>query len=136
MIIDIHSHYFEYPTHFTRTFRDEAQRARQGVEIDLTVRWEEYERSATAAAKTVVFGGKAHLAGLWVPDEAVAAYAGAHPDRLIPFLSLDPTQLGWREEMVHGHRDLKMRGIKLMPMYARSLRMRRLIARCRVTLTM
>jgi hypothetical protein len=37
---------------------------------------------------------------------------------MIPFLSLDPTQAGWRDEMVEGHQDLGMKGIKIMPMYA------------------
>jgi predicted TIM-barrel fold metal-dependent hydrolase len=118
VIVDVHSHFFRYPEHFAGRFRDEARRARNGVEVDLTVRFEEYARGATLAEKTIVFGGKARLSGLWVPDEAVAAYAADHSDRLIPFLSLDPTQAGWRDEMVHGHEHLKMRGIKLMPMYA------------------
>ncbi len=63
-------------------------------------------------------GGKAKLSGLWVPDDEVAAYLDAHPERLIGFLSLDPTQPGWQDELEHGHRDLKMKGIQLMPMHA------------------
>ena len=118
MTIDVHSHYFQYPAHFGQQFREEAQRARNGVEVDLTVTYENYARSASLASKTVVFGGKARLSELWVPDSEVAAYAASHPERLIPFLSLDPTQPGWQDEMIHGHQDLKMRGIKLMPMYA------------------
>lgn len=118
MIVDAHSHYFRYPAHFGDRFREEAKRARNGMEVDLTVTYESYARSATLAAKTIVFGGKARLSELWVPDTDVAAYAAVHPARLIPFLSLDPTQFGWQDEMIHGHQDLKMRGIKLMPMYA------------------
>jgi predicted TIM-barrel fold metal-dependent hydrolase len=118
MIIDVHSHYFQYPAHFGEQFREEAKRARNGVEVDLTVTYESYARSAALASKTVVFGGKARLSELWVPDSDVAAYAASHPERLIPFLSLDPTQPGWQDEMIYGHQDLKMRGIKLMPMYA------------------
>lgn len=118
MIVDVHSHLFRYPEHFTDQFRDQAKRARRGVEVDLTVRWEEYKAGATLSQKTVVFGGKAKLSGLWVPDKDVVAYAAQHPDELIPFLSLDPTQPGWQDEMVEGHQDLKMRGIKLLSMYA------------------
>jgi predicted TIM-barrel fold metal-dependent hydrolase len=118
-MIDVHSHYFSYPGHFTDSFRDQAKRARgDGKEVDLTVRWEEYAATSAHCKKTVVFGGKAKLSGLWVPDDEVAAYVSAHPDKLIGFLSLDPTQPGWRDELEHGHRDLKMKGIKLMPMYA------------------
>lgn len=96
----------------------QARHSRSGVEVDLTVRWDEYSRSATECGKTVVFGGKAALSGLWVPDHAVASYVAVHPDRLIGFLSLDPTQPGWQDELVEGHQDLHLKGIKLMPMYA------------------
>ncbi|MGH9663704.1 MAG: amidohydrolase family protein, partial [Bryobacteraceae bacterium] len=119
MIVDVHSHYFSYPGHFSDTFRDQARRARgDETEVDLTVRWPEYEATAAGCKKTIVFGGKAKLSGLWVPDDEVAAYVNAHPDRLLGFVSLDPTQPGWQDELEHGHRDLKMKGIKLMPMYA------------------
>jgi|SRR5215472_14000965 len=117
MIIDVHSHYFRYPEHFSEDFKNEAIRAR-GFEVDLTVRWEEYHASALDAGRSIVFGGKAKLSGQWVPDRDVANYVAAHPDNLIGFLCLDPTQPNWRDEMVEGHQDLKLKGIKLLPMYA------------------
>lgn len=115
MIVDVHSHYFRDPEHFTVDFSRQAKRARQ---IDLTVRWDDYAATAGACAKTIVFGGKARLSGLWVPDTDVAEYVRSQPDRLIGFLSLDPTQPKWQEELEQGHQDLKLKGIKLMPMYA------------------
>jgi len=118
MIIDVHSHAWRYPDHFTDDFRQQARRARAGVEVDLTVRFEDYQRVASEAVKTIVFGGKARLSGLWVDDQYVADYVALHPDQLIGFLSLDPTQLGWEDELRFGHQELKLRGIKLMPMYA------------------
>jgi uncharacterized protein len=118
LIIDVHSHYFRYPDHFSENFVMQSRRARKGVDVDLTVRWDEYSASATAAQHSVVFGGKAKLAGLWVPDAEVASYVAQHPERLTGFLSVDPTQSGWRDELVHGHQDLNLRGIKLLPMYA------------------
>lgn len=118
MIVDIHSHFFTYPDHFTPDFVTQARRARNGVEVDLTVRWHEYEATAAGCRWTVVFGGKAKLAGVWVPDHQVASYVGQHPDRLVGFLSVDPTQPGWQDELTAGHQDLKLKGIKLLPMYA------------------
>jgi len=118
MLVDVHSHYFRYPEHFSEDFRRQARRARKDVEVDLTVRWEEYHTGARECDKTVVFGGKARLSGLWVPDREVAAYVAGHPDRLIGFLSVDPSQRGWRDEMEEGHRNLGLKGIKLLPMYA------------------
>jgi predicted TIM-barrel fold metal-dependent hydrolase len=118
VIVDVHSHFWEYPKHFNDDFLQQAKRARGDVEVDLTVRWEDYRATAGECRKTVVFGGKAKLSGMWVPDRDVAAYVARHPQELIGFLSVDPTQSGWQEELVEGHQDLKMSGIKLLSMYA------------------
>lgn len=118
MIIDVHSHVWEYPTHFDDLFRQQAARARGGDEVDLTVRFEDYQATAPSDVTTIVFGGKARRSGLWVDDQTVTDYVAQHPDRLIGFLSVDPTQPGWMEELQHGHRELGLRGVKLLPMYA------------------
>src|SRR3954471_8667118 len=118
MIVDVHSHYFRYPDHFTEDFKQQSLRSRNGVEVDMTVRWDDYHSAALSCDKTVVFGGKAKLSGMWVPDCAVAEYVSQHPDRLIGFLSLDPMGKGWQDELDEGHKDLGMKGIKLMPMYS------------------
>lgn len=118
MIIDVHSHTWHYPRHFGDDFRNQAKRARAGVEVDLTVRYEDYRAAATPDTRTIVFGGKAKLSGIWVEDRYVAEYVAAHPEHLLGFLSVDPTQPGWEDELVEGHQELGLRGIKLLPMYA------------------
>src|SRR5436189_553506 len=118
MIIDVHSHTWSYLEHFTDDFRLQARRARAGVEVDLSVTYDGYRSSSPNDVRTIVFGGKGRLSGLWVDDQYVADYVAAHPDKLLGFLSLDPTQAGWEEELRYGHQELKLRGIKLMPMYA------------------
>jgi uncharacterized protein len=117
MIVDVHSHYFR-PAHFTEDFKRQAARARRGVEVELSVQWDEYHSAATMCEKSIVFGGKAKLAGIWTPDHEVATYVAAHREHLIGFLSLDPTQPQWRDELEEGHKDLGLKGIKLLPMYA------------------
>lgn len=118
MICDVHSHAWEDPRHFTEDFRRQAARARAGVAVDLTVRYDTYRDSAPDDTITIVFGGKARRSGVWVEDEYVAQYVAADPARLIGFLSVDPTQPGWQEELRDGHERLKLRGVKLLPMYA------------------
>ena len=118
MIIDIHSHVWEFPRDFNDNFRQQAKRARGDKELDLTVRYEEYRASCPEDTVTVVFGGKARLSGLWTSDDYVAQCVAAHPDKLIGFLSVDPTQVGWEDEMRDGHERLGLQGIKLLPMYA------------------
>lgn len=118
MIVDIHSHAWLDPQHFSPDFRAQAKRARAGMEVDLTVHYEDYRKTATAGDKAVVFGGKAKLSGVWIDDRYVADYVAADPARLVGFLSVDPTQPGWEREMREGHLELGMKGIKLLPMYA------------------
>src|SRR4029079_19123257 len=86
--------------------------------VELTVRYEDYRAYAPPDVKTIVFGGKAKLSGMWVDDRHLAAYVAAHPDTLICFLSVDPTQSGWEDELHEGYEDLGLRGIKLLSMYA------------------
>ena len=118
MIVDVHSHTWESPAHFSDDFRQQAKRAKAGVEMDLTVTYDAYRASAPEDTITIVFGGKAKLSGLWVDDRYVANYVAADPARLIGFLSVDPTQPSWEEELRFGHQELGLRGIKLLSMYA------------------
>lgn len=119
MIIDVHCHAWEYPQHFNDDFRQQAARAKGGTEFDLTVTLDAYRAAGgEKATRTVVFGGKAKLSGLWVDDAHVARFVAQDPDRLIGFLSVDPTQPGWETEMEVGHQELGMKGIKLLSMYA------------------
>ncbi len=117
MIVDVHTHAWQYPLHFGDDFRFQAARARGGTEADLTVRYEDYRRTAPDDCRTIVFGGKAKLSGLWVDDASVARYVAQDPKRLLGFLCVDPTQHGWERELRQGHEELGLRGIKLLPMY-------------------
>ena len=120
MIVDVHSHTWRYPEHFTDDFREQAKKARGDVEVDLSVCFEDYSASCPAGEEvsTIVFGGKARLSGLWVDDQYVADYVAVQSDKLIGFLSVDPTQEDWQDELRHGHKTLGLRGIKLLSMYA------------------
>ena len=120
MIIDVHSHVWRFPEDFGADTIRQAQRARVGQAVDMRVTYEAYRASADLSAdvRTIVFGGKARLSQIWVDDRFVAGYVAAHPDTLIGFLSVDPTQDGWERELREGHEELGLRGIKLLPMYA------------------
>jgi len=118
MIIDVHSHAWNFPSDFSDDFLNQAGRARPGVKVDISATYEAYRASAPEDTRTLVFGGKARLSGLWVDDKTVAEYVSRDPARLIGFLALDPTQENWQREMRFGHESLGLRGIKLMPMYA------------------
>jgi predicted TIM-barrel fold metal-dependent hydrolase len=118
MIIDVHSHAWNFPADFSDDFIHQAGRARPGVKVDISSTYEAYRAAAPEDTRTFVFGGKAKLSGLWVNDQTVADYVSRDPARLIGFLSIDPTQENWQREIQFGHEALGLRGIKLLPMYA------------------
>jgi predicted TIM-barrel fold metal-dependent hydrolase len=118
MIVDVHCHAWDYERHFTSDFRAQAKRARAGVEVDLSVRYEHYRATCPPETRSIVFGGKARLGGVWIDDDFVARYVAEHSDTCIGFLSTDPTQDGWESDLKRGHQELGFRGIKLLPMYA------------------
>lgn len=118
MIIDVHSHAWNFPSDFSEDFIQQAGRARPGHAVDLSASYEAYRAAAPEDTRTVVFGGKARLSGVWVDDQFVANYVAKDSKRLIGFLSVDPTQKDWERELRIGHEELGLRGIKLLPMYA------------------
>jgi uncharacterized protein len=118
VIVDVHTHAWKFPDHFGDDFRRQAARARAGVEVDLTIDYDHYRATCPPETRSIIFGGKAKLSGQWVDDAYVADYVARHPDTLIGFMCLDPTQSGWQDEMRDGHQRLGLRGIKLLPMYA------------------
>ena len=117
MIVDIHTHAFPNNNVFSAQFQAEATRARAEA-FDLVTRYEDYRATAAGCDVAVVFGGKARLSGLWVDDADVVKYVRQDSARLIGFMSLDPTQPNWQEEMRCGYEELGLKGIKLLPMYA------------------
>jgi predicted TIM-barrel fold metal-dependent hydrolase len=118
MIVDVHTHAWDYPSCFGPGHHAQSERVRPGVKVDRTIRYADYERTSPPGTKAIVFGGKARLCEIWTPDSYVANYCAEHPDLLIGFMSLDPTQPGWQREMREGREELGLRGIKLLSMYA------------------
>lgn len=116
MIVDVHAHLFDH-SDMDERFLASSEHSKSGG-VDLRARWELYTADAPSDTVAIVFGGKARLSGLWVSDSKVATLARAHPETIVGFMALDPTQPGWQDEMRFGHKELGLRGIKVMPMYA------------------
>lgn len=118
MIVDVHSHCWPRADCFSPAFQADARRMRLGP-VDLVTKYEDYW-NATGGEDVVaiVFGGKARLSGVWIDDDEVAAWVARDPSRTIGFMSLDPTQPGWEDEMRDGRERLGLKGIKLLSMYA------------------
>lgn len=117
MIVDVHTHAMRYPEHLSDSFIREADRAR-GFHIDLTIEFDQYMEAMEPVDRCVVFGMKARHVGFYVPNDWIAAFAARAPEKIIPFMSLDPTEPDFLDDFECSYRDLKLKGIKLAPMYA------------------
>lgn len=114
---NIHTHTWNAQLHFQPETIREADISR-GYPLDLTVRLEPFLQDMAPFEKVVVFGLKARLTGYWVPDAYVAEFVARAPEKLVGFAACDPTQPEHFEELTYAIETLKLRGLKLGPIYA------------------
>jgi predicted TIM-barrel fold metal-dependent hydrolase len=133
MIVDVHSHLMWYPEHVNETWAKEALASKlvklkvsgglaHAASLDLhsyDARPESHWKAAQQADRVVVFGLQAKAAGVLVPNELIADYMRAHPERIIGWASVDPNEPDAIEQLDHAVNDLKLTGLKLGPAYQR-----------------
>lgn len=119
MIVDVHTH-IGRPEHFGERFYEGEERGgldtssgRAGLAITPAEHWS----AMCCVDRAIVLGFKTSLLDCDVPNDYVAAYVRSHPEKLIGFMSVDPTQEGALEELERSYFDLGLRGIKLSPIY-------------------
>jgi predicted TIM-barrel fold metal-dependent hydrolase len=78
---------------------------------------EDHWKVSEKISKVVVFGLQAKASGIWVPNEIIAEYAAAHPEKIEGWASVDPTDPGCVEQLEHAVQTLKLKGLKLGPVY-------------------
>jgi predicted TIM-barrel fold metal-dependent hydrolase len=117
MIVDCHSHIQEYPGHISEEFATEANSRSRGKPIGLHAPPESHWAAMKNVDKVIVFGIRAFHSGLAIPNEYVADYVLAHPEKVIGFAAVDPTKDNVHETLEHAVDDLKLRGVKLGPIY-------------------
>lgn len=114
---NIHTHTWDQDLHFQAQTIRETDLSR-GYRLDLTVRFEAFMADMAPFDRVAVFGLKARRTGYWVPDEYVAEFVARAPDKLVGFAACDPTQPGYMSELVYAIITLKLRGLKMGPIYA------------------
>lgn len=117
MIVDCHTHIFEYPGHISEEFAAEANSLSRGKAIGLHVPPERHWQGMKNVDKAIVFGMRAHHCGIVSPNEYIADYVKAHPEKLIGFAAVDPMKDNVHEVLEHAIHDLRLRGVKLGPIY-------------------
>jgi predicted TIM-barrel fold metal-dependent hydrolase len=117
MIVDCHSHVFEYPGHLTDAFVEEANARARGKKMDLHVPPERHLAAMEGVDKVIVFGMRAFHAGIMTPNDYIAEYQQEHPDKVIGFAAVDPTRDKVRDTLEHAILELGLKGVKLGPIY-------------------
>ena len=114
---NVHAHAWDQALHFRPETVREAELSR-GRSLDLTVDPARFLEDMAPFDRVAVFGLKARLTGYWVPDEYVAQFVAQAPEKLVGFAGCDPTQPEHMEELKHAIERLKLRGVKMGPIYA------------------
>lgn len=114
---NVHAHTWNQRLHMADFFVKEAELSR-GRALDLSVDFDALMADSAPFERVIVFGAKARLNGLWVPDAYVAEFVARAPHKLIGFAACDPTQASHMDELRDGIERLGLRGVKMMPMYA------------------
>lgn len=117
MIVDCHTHVWEQGTHIGAQFLADARETSGNPRLELGVNLEAHWAAMQTVDRAVVLGFRARHVGVLVPNEYVAAYVKRHPEKLIGFCSVDPSDSHAVEQLDYAVRTLGLRGLKLGPIY-------------------
>lgn len=131
VLVDAHTHIMWYPEHISEAWARDALAGKlvkmkyaggaiHSATLDLhsyDSKPDDHWAATKVADKVVVFGIAGKASGVSVPNEIVAEYAKQHPDKLVPFASVDPSDRDCVEQLDHAVKNLKMKGLKLAPAY-------------------
>ena len=115
MLIDCHTHLWRQSEHLSDEFLADANRMREEP-IDIDVTPDKHWQAMEPVDRCIVFGFRAAHSGIDVPDELIAGYANAHPEKVVGFMSIDPTRDNVEEE-IERRMAMGLRGIKVGPIY-------------------
>lgn len=130
-IIDCHTHLMWYPDHLSEQYAGEALasklvklRRSGGLAYSAHLDKHCYDskpadhwKASENVSRVVVFGLKAKASGINVPNEIIARYAAEHAEKVEGWASVDPTEPDAIEQLEHCVNVLKLKGLKLGPVY-------------------
>ena len=116
MIIDVHTH-LSTREQWGKTFVNVLDSGSAGPgPLDLEVTPERHWEALEQASRAIVFGINSIALGMSTPDESIAEYAAAHPEKMIGFMSVDPNSPDALKQVERGV-SLGLKGIKMSPVY-------------------
>lgn len=117
MIVDVHTHVWEYPAHLGDAFIRDARITSGNPDLTIAVDLDAHWQAMAPVDRAVVLGFRARHVGVLVPNEYVAAYVDRHPEKLIGFCSVDPQDDDAVDQLEHAIGTLGLRGLKVAPIY-------------------
>ena len=116
MIVDVHTH-LSTREQWGPVFCEVVDQAYDGSGMDLDCTAERHQAAMSAVDRAIVFGINSKALQMCTPNDDIAAYARAHSDKIIGFMSIDPNEPGALEEIDRSAGDLDLKGIKMSPVY-------------------
>jgi len=116
MIVDVHTHVFVADTDFGPKLKADLDRCKIDPSIwgNVTDRHLEDTKAADIA---IVFGLQASATDWNIPNEFVANHVSKAADRMLFFVSIDPLQKDYMEQLEKFHQQYNAVGVKLSPLY-------------------
>lgn len=114
MVVDVHTH-LSTLDQWGPIFRQAFGRANDAA-TNLHVTPERHWQAMAGVDVAIVFGINSLSLQMHTPNQAIADYANAHPEKIIGFMSIDPNNPAAMEELEFAH-SLGLRGIKMSPVY-------------------
>jgi len=116
VIVDCHTHIWDFHKHLSPEFVGEAGRARtDSVRMDFSL--DDHTEAMKPVDRAFVFAFRSRALNVNVPNEFVAEYIARDPRKFIGFLCVDPADDDPVGEMEEASRMPGMRGLKLAPIY-------------------
>ena len=116
MIVDVHTHLSTaeqwgpvISEAVGKTFAD------RGIDINCTP--QRHQAAMASVDKAIVFGINSRALQMHTPNDAIAAYVQAYPEKIIGFMSIDPNEPDDLDELDRFVNDLNLKGIKMSPVY-------------------
>jgi len=118
MITDVHTHLWR-PVHQSPPWSDTTGRISRsiGSKNFQRISLESYREELGPVSRSIVFGLQARAAGIMVPNDETAQFVEDLGGQTVGFMSVDPTSYDALDEIDRCYFDLKLKGIKLGPIY-------------------
>ncbi len=119
MFIDYHTHVGRESEHYGKAaeFIEQAKKMRNDEDVSMDVDPDAYHKAMEPVDKAIILAFRSTLLGFNVTNDYVAEFVDKNPGKYIGFLSVDPHEPDYMEELERAHFDLGLKGIKLSPIY-------------------